>query len=75
MAEIATIARPYAGAAFEIADHTGALDAWSQTLAHLSQAVEHPDGQRLLGDPLVSEAQLVEILLGVAEGAAGQATP
>lgn len=75
MAEIATIARPYAEAAFEIADQAGALDAWSQTLARLAQAVQHPDVQRLLGDPLVSEAQLVEMLLGVAEGAAGTATP
>jgi len=68
MAEIATIARPYAEAAFQQADAGGALAQWSGLLANLAQAVAMPEMQSVLGDPLVSEAQLVDALGAVAGG-------
>ena len=37
MAEVATIARPYAEAVFAIADSASALPAWSAALGRLSQ--------------------------------------
>ena len=69
MAEIATIARPYAEAAFGLADHAGALPDWSQALANLARAAAAPEMQAVLGDPGVSDAQRVDALLSVASGA------
>jgi F-type H+-transporting ATPase subunit delta len=69
MAELATIARPYAEAAFQLADGTGALAAWSQALGNLAQAAATPEMQSVLGDPLVSDAERVNTLLAVVSGA------
>mgnify|MGYP003352105984 CR=1 FL=1 len=66
MAEIATIARPYAEAAFELADQAGALAAWSGALANLAAAAREPSVQELLGNPLVTTRQLVDMLGSVA---------
>jgi F-type H+-transporting ATPase subunit delta len=74
MAEIATIARPYAEAAFELADASGTLEDWSRALVALAEAVSQPDMQRLLGNPLVSDATLVEMLLAVVAKSAGEPT-
>ena len=69
MAEVATIARPYAEAAFGLADKSGALQAWSDALGALAQAAHDPDMQKVVGNPLVPEAKLVEMFAGVAAGA------
>ncbi len=69
MAELATIARPYAEAAFGLADEAGALPAWSGALDALARAAATPEMQQVLGDPMVSAAQLVDTLLAVASGA------
>ncbi len=42
MAEIATIARPYAEALFRVAQ-SGNLSAWSDLVAEMSQVASHPD--------------------------------
>jgi F-type H+-transporting ATPase subunit delta len=67
MPELATIARPYAEAVFEVADAAGKLDRWSDVLARLAAVAASPDVQRLVGDPSVTE----ETLYGVLAGAAG----
>ena len=41
MAEISTIARPYARAVFEIAQEQGKLGPWSEVLANLAQIMAH----------------------------------
>ena len=41
MAEIATLARPYAEAVFRLADAGGTLAAWSGTLRALAQVAAH----------------------------------
>jgi F-type H+-transporting ATPase subunit delta len=68
MAEIATIARPYAEAAFQLADGAGALVVWSEALANLARAAETTELQSVLADPLVSDPQRVDTLLAVASG-------
>jgi len=73
MAEIATIARPYAEAAFRLADAGGALAEWSGLLENLAQAAATPEMQSVLGDPLVSEAQLVDTLMAASGGGSEQA--
>ena len=62
MAEKATIARPYARAAFEHARAAGALPAWSEMLAEASRVVEHPDVQVLLSSPDVTAGQLAALI-------------
>ncbi|SER54057.1 ATP synthase F1 subcomplex delta subunit [Vreelandella subterranea] len=65
MAELLTVARPYAKAAFEYARDHEALDSWSTSLATLSQAVADSDVQRLLGNPKLATEQKAELLASV----------
>lgn len=57
MAELATLARPYANAVFDLAKADDDLDRWSRMLAILAAAVDNPTVQVLLADPEVEEAQ------------------
>lgn len=66
MAEVATIARPYAEAVFAVADKAGALEHWSQALANLSLVAQSPEVMQLAGNPSVSGAQMAD-LFSVAE--------
>lgn len=65
MAELVTIARPYAEAAFRLARDTAALARWSDALALLDAVVVDPEVQRRIGDPNVSAQQLEGLILGV----------
>jgi F-type H+-transporting ATPase subunit delta len=67
MAEIATIARPYAEAAFRLARERQALVAWSDALGRLAQVAEDPQAAALIGNPNVAPAQ-VEALFRAAGG-------
>jgi len=66
MAEKATVARPYARAAFEHARDSQALAAWSQLLAAGAAVVATPGAEDLFGNPRVAAAELVELIAGVA---------
>jgi F-type H+-transporting ATPase subunit delta len=66
MAEKATVARPYARAAFEYAREHGALGAWSKLLGIGAAVASEPGIGALLGNPRVDAAELVELLAGVA---------
>lgn len=68
MAEIATIARPYAEAAFRLARERQALPAWSDALGRLARVAEDPQAAALIGNPNVAPAQ-VEALFRAAGGA------
>lgn len=57
MAELATLARPYASAVFEIAREEGRLDRWSRVLALLTQALELPEIRQLVASPTHSPAR------------------
>ena len=55
-AELATIARPYARAAFGFAlDNEGGLAKWSRMLALLSAAMEESVVRQAVDDPLASD--------------------
>jgi len=74
MAEIATIARPYAEAVFKLAVADGRFAPWSELLARLVQAVAHPDVRTCVGNPKVSAAQLTDLLVSVmGEGVTAEA--
>jgi F-type H+-transporting ATPase subunit delta len=66
MAEQATVARPYARAAFEHARERGELATWSQMLAAAAAVAAAPGAEDLFGNPRVGREELVELLAAVA---------
>lgn len=65
MAEQSTIARPYAQAIFEQAAETKQLAQWSDKLALASAVAQDSGMQSVIGNPRVSNTQLVDLFLGV----------
>lgn len=65
MAEKATIARPYAKAAFEFARAHGTFARWSQVLQAASAVVQDEQVRKLLGNPRVTSAQMVALIADV----------
>jgi len=61
MAELATVARPYAEALFRVAQN-GDMNAWSGLVAELAQIGANPDLQAFAGNPNVTPAQLAETI-------------
>ncbi len=57
MAEIATIARPYANAVFELAKKHRAIDAWSRELAMLAAVAAQPAILEVIDSPAVTSLQ------------------
>jgi F-type H+-transporting ATPase subunit delta len=66
VAERATIARPYAKAAFEYARDANAFAAWSQGLTAAAQIVADPRVAALTKSPQWSAADLVSLITDVA---------
>jgi F-type H+-transporting ATPase subunit delta len=66
MAERATVARPYAKAAFAFANEEGRLDAWSNWLATARAVVLSDDFAAYERSPDVQTRQLAELVAGVA---------
>lgn len=62
MAEKATIARPYARAAFEYAQQHGRFEQWSASLAAATAVTDDAAVRRLLNHPHVSPTQLVALI-------------
>jgi F-type H+-transporting ATPase subunit delta len=69
MAEKATIARPYAKAAFEYAREHNAFDRWSQVLATGAAVVADERASHLLTNPRVKSEDLVALIADVCGGA------
>ena len=57
MAELATIARPYAEAAFALARDGGALPKWAETMSLLAAVVADPKVAGAVDNPKLSSAQ------------------
>jgi len=64
MAEIATIARPYAEALFRVAKSQD-LAAWSGLVIEMAQVAAHPDVQALAQNPAVTHQQVADIFLAL----------
>jgi len=60
-AQAITLARPYARAAFELAQAEGALGAWSQALAFAAEVAKDPRVAALSTNPRVQPDQLVAL--------------
>jgi F-type H+-transporting ATPase subunit delta len=65
MAELATIARPYAEAAFEIAREANALHAWSDMLRFAAQVVSDPRVAEALDNPRLDAGAREALLLSI----------
>jgi F-type H+-transporting ATPase subunit delta len=61
MAELATVARPYAEALFRVAQ-TGDMAAWSELVSQLAQVGANPDVQAFAANPKLTDADLVATL-------------
>jgi F-type H+-transporting ATPase subunit delta len=64
MAELATIARPYAEALFRVAE-TGDLAAWSDLVQELAQVASHPEVLSLALNPKVGRDTVTDLVLSV----------
>ncbi len=62
MAELATIARPYAEALFRVA-RNGDLASWSETLSAMSSVAANPDIMDMARNPKISDEQVIPVFL------------
>jgi F-type H+-transporting ATPase subunit delta len=72
VAERATIARPYARAAFAHAQAAGDLAGWSKLLGSAAAGAADERVKRLIGNPHVPDAELVKLLGELSKDAAGE---
>ncbi len=72
MADKATLARPYARAAFEFARERGCLPQWSELFGAARAVVSDARVARLLGSPHVTDDDLVSLLADAAGAAADE---
>jgi F-type H+-transporting ATPase subunit delta len=68
MAEPSTIARPYAEAAFRLADAQGKLADWSAVLANLSAVAADERVRAAVGDPNLPAAKVAGLFISVLAG-------
>lgn len=66
MAEVSTIARPYAKAAFEFADQQGQLAQWSEMLGFAAGLLANDDIQQAVESPSLSTEQKLELIFAIA---------
>jgi len=64
MVELATTARPYAEAAFDVALKTG-LDQWSEWLKAWGAVASHPDITLLVNDPKLPDSQVLDAFVAL----------
>jgi F-type H+-transporting ATPase subunit delta len=68
MAEITTIARPYAEAVFRLADERGRLAHWAETLSAMAQVAGNPDMRACIDNPKLTAKQLIELFASLCKG-------
>ena len=65
MAELVTIARPYAEAVFRLAKQGNALPAWSDALNLIATVHQDPQMQATIANPKVTSADIESLLLAI----------
>ncbi|MCG9081371.1 F0F1 ATP synthase subunit delta, partial [Laribacter hongkongensis] len=71
MAELITVARPYAEAVFRLAKDEGRLAQWSEALAWLAASLAEPAVSAAVANPERTEAEVVTLLGGILGDKAG----
>src|SRR5579863_315355 len=64
MANMTSLAHPYANAAFALAKSQNNIDGWSENLSDLSQVVKSSGFVNLIDNPKISSADIIKILIG-----------
>lgn len=64
MAELSTLARPYAQALFQVAQQSD-LEGWAALVNELAAVAGNPDMSALMIDPKISDEQLYQVFAGV----------
>jgi F-type H+-transporting ATPase subunit delta len=70
MAEIATVARPYAEALFRVASQ-GNLPAWADLVSEMAQVAANPEIRGIASNPKVSHQQMRELFMSALKSPAG----
>lgn len=65
MAELSTLARPYAKAAFEYAMEAGDLQGWSDSLGTVSSVAKQSSVDQLLSSPSLTSSEQAAALTGI----------
>jgi len=68
MAEPTTVARPYAEAAFRLAEGAGVLGKWSEMLGALAQVAQDARVQAAIADPNLSDARAAGLFISILAG-------
>jgi len=68
MAEPSTVARPYAEAAFRLADGAGALGKWSEMLGALALVAADARVRAAIADPNLGDAKAAGVFIGILSG-------
>ena len=68
MAEVATVARPYAEAVFGLAEKAGALAKWQEMLATMAQVAAHPEMRGWIANPKLGAKQLYDLFMSACAG-------
>jgi F-type H+-transporting ATPase subunit delta len=66
MAELSTLARPYAKAAFNAALETGDINAWSTALATLGAIIGSDEVHQFIGNPSITASEKANTLASIA---------
>ncbi|MBU1424580.1 MAG: F0F1 ATP synthase subunit delta [Gammaproteobacteria bacterium] len=72
MSEAITTARPYAQAAFDEAQQLKALQAWSEMLLSLAEAINHPEMIAVVTNPRVAKKQVEGLMEALLEKSASK---
>lgn len=65
MAELITVARPYAEAVFSLADEQRNLDKWSETLGELAAIAQNLDMESLISDPEQDRSEVRDLFVSL----------
>lgn len=68
MTELATLARPYAEAAFKCAKQSGSAADWSKSLQFLALVVNAPELRSIIDNPRVGRQRVSDLLLDISQG-------
>ena len=71
MAELFSIARPYAQAVFELARSNGDYTGWSQSLGAMAQVSRDREMKRLIQNPRVSRQEIAQVIADVSGSGVG----
>lgn len=73
MAELSTIARPYAEAAFSAAVASGGLEQWAETIDRMAQLAADGQMKAVVTDPRVPNDKVVGLFMSMLPGAGDEA--